>query len=94
MVDLLMVFAFVMLPILWVFSLVMIRDWKHFWVCFLAHCVLLIGYSTIILNSKTTGGYGLNVFFNETMAVLIHLLVGFFSMYVRLKILKSRTLVN
>jgi len=71
---------------LWLFSLVLLSTWKHFFKFLLWNFLFTIAYFSIInFGGKYIFGhdeYGLKVFFSLIICVIIHVVIGFiFALY-------------
>lgn len=69
-------------PLLWIFSLVLLKSWRYFWLYFVANLVLLVGYLAILSTSPLSyfghDEYGLRRLLILMAAVMVHTMLGFF----------------
>jgi hypothetical protein len=68
-------------PLLWIISLVVLSNWKHFWKFFFANLFILVGYVYILFFTKVVNQehdeYGLKVLGTVLLTILTHILLGF-----------------
>jgi hypothetical protein len=68
-------------PVLWIFSLLLLMDWRRFWGFFLPNLGLLAGYLWLLLGTNLLrfgqDEYGLRQIFGALAAVVLHVVLGF-----------------
>lgn len=68
-------------PLIWLVSILMLKDWRHIWKYALINFVVLIAYGiTILMTDLIDFGhveYGLKKLFAFIASVVIHILLGF-----------------
>ena len=77
-------------PILWISSIFLLKDWKHFWKFFIANTLILIIYLVLILAPDLINlghdEYGLKRLGAIVAAVFTHVILGlFFALRFRMK---------
>jgi|GEM_PF-661120 hypothetical protein len=83
-------------PVLWVFSLIILKDWKHFWKFFFANLFILACYYYILLFTRLIDlghdEYGLVAIGAFLFTISIHVLLGFlFAMTYKYRKASSQT---
>ena len=82
-------------PILWISSIIILKDWKHFWKFFIANTVIILIYLILIfvpdLIDLGHDEYGLKKLMMVITAIFTHIILGVtFAIGYRLKIRKAK----
>lgn len=68
-------------PIIWLVSILMLKDWKHIWKYTLINFIIITAYGIAILTTDLIDfghdEYGLKKLFGFIAAIVIHIFLGF-----------------
>jgi hypothetical protein len=89
-----LIFLVLVSPVLWLISVSMLTEWKHFWKFFIANSLILALYLTFIMDPVFVDfghdEYGLKRLTTSIAAIVTHIVLGLvFAVGHRLKVKKS-----